>query len=505
MDGRREKVSLCRPCFYVMVLRRRTARLPGSGSMKHHAQKNDNSADLLAGVREGRKMSLPEQARMVFSLSLPAIMAQLSSIVMQYIDASMVGHLGSMQAAAVGMMAPATWLFSGLCTSVSIGFTVQTAQAIGGKRDAAARNLMKEGLVMGLCTAAVLALLGVILAFPMPVWLNGAPEVTGDATRYFFVYAFALPAVFLNYFCGGMLQASGNMKVPSALNIMMCFLDVIFNAVLIFPSRYVQIGGVRVFVPGAGLAVAGAALGTALAVLACSLLMLRAMLRADIYAKRSGERLVFNRSDISKAVKLALPVAFDTIIQDIAQVVQIAMISSLGAAAVAAHSLSVTAESFCYMPGYGIAVAASAIIGQSIGAKRDDMTRSLGYMITALGMGIMAVSGLLLFIFAPVLIGLLSPDPAIREAGTAVLRIIAFAEPFFGGAIVISGVLRGAGDTLIPSVMTFLCMWVVRLPLLYILSGRYGLSGAWAAMGIELFTRGVVFLLRLRGKKWSMA
>ena len=179
------------------------------------------------------------------------------------------------------------------------------------------------------------------------------------------------------------------------------------------------------------------------------------------------------------------------------------IVAPLGTVAIAANSFSVTAESLCYMPGYGIGSAATTLIGQSIGAGRKDLTKRFGWLTTGLGMLIMTGSGILLYIFAPFMIGLLSPDPEIRELGAAVLRIEAFAEPMYAASIVATGVFRGAGDTFIPSCINLFSMWCVRIPLGAFLAPRFGLHGVWFAMCVELCVRGVLFLIRLSGKKWQ--
>ena len=164
-----------------------------------------------------------------------------------------------------------------------------------------------------------------------------------------------------------------------------------------------------------------------------------------------------------------------------------------------------TAESLCYMPGYGIAAAAATLIGQSIGAKRDDLTRRLGVLTVALGIVVMSISGALMYAFAPLMISIMSPDPAVVELGASVLRIEAFAEPMFAASIVCSGVFRGAGDTLVPSIFNFVSMWGVRLPLAALLAPRIGLHGVWIAMAADIIVGGILFLLRLRGRRWMPA
>ena len=112
-------------------------------------------------------------------------------------------------------------------------------------------------------------------------------------------------------------------------------------------------------------------------------------------------------------------------------------------------------------------------------------------------MALMVVTGGLMFVFAPEMIGLLTPDAEIRALGSKILRIESFCEPFYGASLVINGALRGTGDTLVPSIFKFASVWFVRIPLALVLAGRYGLEGIWFAMSFELCVRGILFLFRL--------
>lgn len=462
---------------------------------------------LLEKLRCGEELSLREQVMLTIHLSIPAIFAQISSIVMQYIDASMVGHLGADGSASIGVVASSTWLMGGLCAAASTGFTVQVAQRIGARDEKGARSIVRQGLAAVLFFSCVLMFAGILISGGLPVWLGADASICKNASGYFFVYACFLPILQLNSAAGGMLQCSGNMRLPSMLHIMMCFLDVIFNAILIFPAREIVISSgadIRIQLFGAGLGVTGAALGTALAELVTVCLMLYFLLvRSPMLHLRKNERLQWKADDLKQAVKIALPVGFEQVVMCGAQIMSTRIVAPLGTIAIAANSLSVTAESLCYMPGYGIGTAATTLIGQSIGAGRKDLTRRLGWLTTGLGMLVMTGSGLLLFFGAPFMIGLLTPDAAIRALGTQILRIEAFAEPMYAASIVASGVFRGAGDTLVPSFMSLFCMWAVRIPLSAFLAVSYGLQGVWVAMCVELCVRGVLFLIRLKGRKWQ--
>ena len=221
-------------------------------------------------------------------------MAQISSVVMQYIDASMVGHLGANESASIGLMSSSTWLMGGLCSAAAIGYTVQIAHHIGAGDEKGARNIVRQGIMTALLFSLLLLAVGAFLSPILPGWLGGTSEICDNAFKYFLIYALSLPFIELNRTAGGMLQCSGNMKIPSILNIVMCGLDVIFNWFFIFPTRSISIGNLYIKMPGAGLGVAGASLGTAMseAVIACVMLLFL-LVRSEKLHLRRNEHLHF--------------------------------------------------------------------------------------------------------------------------------------------------------------------------------------------------------------------
>jgi Na+-driven multidrug efflux pump len=177
-------------------------------------------------------------------------------------------------------------------------------------------------------------------------------------------------------------------------------------------------------------------------------------------------------------------------------------VAPLGNFAIAANTFAITAESLCYMPGYGIGDAATTLVGQSNGAGRYDICRSFAHTTVFLGMAVMAFMGLVMYLFAPEMIGVLSPVAEIRSLGTSALRIEAFAEPMFAASIVTYSVCVGVGDTLKPALINLGSMWLVRLSLAAVLAPTYGLKGVWFAMAVELTLRGALFLFHLFRGKW---
>ena len=208
---------------------------------------------------------------------------------MQYIDAAMVGQLGRDASAAIGLVASSTWLFGGLCRALVVGFSVMVAQRIGAGEEKDARNLVKQGLCAGFAFGLLIAAVGGAIAGGLPHWLHADSSICPGASSYFLIFALSLPFVQLNRLAVGLLQAGGNMRTPSILLVLMCGLDVVFNSLLIFPTR--QLGAFTL--PGADLGVTGAALGTALSETVVAIILCICLLRSPMLGLRKGERLRF--------------------------------------------------------------------------------------------------------------------------------------------------------------------------------------------------------------------
>ena len=453
-------------------------------------KKVKNSELLLSYIREGKMMTQSEKLWLIVSLSIPSILAQISATVMFFIDASMVGHLGAKASAAIGLVETTGWLMGGLASAANMGFSVQVAHFIGANDFEAARRVLRQSMVCCLIWSIMTSLISVIIAPFLPYWMGGSEEIAHDASVYFAI--FGLAGIFFQAegLAGSMLKCSGNMKIPSMLNIGMCVMDVIFNYIFIYMLD---------------LGVMGAAIGTGVAMLITAVLMLYFLLVKSKMLSLVGRPGSFKpKSDtISTAFKIGAPMGLQHLLMGGAYVVSTMIVAPLGTIAIAAHSLAITVESLCYMPGYGIAEAATTLVGQGIGAGQKLLTRSFARMSVGLGISVMTMMGVLMWIFAPELMSLMSPVEEVIVQGTQVLRIEAWAEPMFAAAIVANGVFIGAGDTIIPAIMSLVSMWAVRLTLAASLAPKYGLKGVWMAMATELTFRGSIFLIRLFKGNWS--
>ena len=447
--------------------------------------------------------ALGEQMGLVVRLSIPIILAEISSTVMSYVDSAMVGSLGAAATASVGLVASSTWLFSGMGMCMVTGFSIQIAQLIGAGRLRQVQSVMRQAMMVSVGVGLLIAAIAAAVSGKLPIWLGGAPEVCAGSSRYFFIYGCGLPVVLLRQAGGSMLQCSGDMKTPSALNILMCCMNVVFNAFFIFPTRVVTLLGMDLTIFGVGMGVAGAALGTVMSETVTTILMMYFVcLRSPVLKLVKGVPWRLEQNCMMTTVRLAVPIALERVTTSLAQIAGTKIVSPLGTTAVAANSLAVTAEGFCYMPGYGMAAAATTLVGQSMGAERRDQAKRFAWLSVALGVGVMTCTGILMYIAAPWIFSMLTPDAGVQTLGAQVLRIEAFAEPLFAASIVAAGALRGAGDTLVPSVMELGSMWGVRITLAMLLVGPFGLHGVWVAMCTELCVRGLLFLVRMYRGKW---
>lgn len=448
--------------------------------------------ELLELVRnKGSEMTLRQKFRLTILLAIPAIIAQMSFIVMHMIDSAMLGHLSTDEAAAVGLVSTTIWLFGGLVSAFASGFSVQVAHRVGAGDNSGARSVIRQGFLSGTIFACILSCVGVLISPHLPHWLGASEHICHYSTEYFSIFSCALPLVVCNNIAAGSLRCSGNIKVPSMLTVMMCVCDVFFNYIFIFVL---------------GMGTSGAAYGTAVAYALTMFFMVYYLAMHDkVLNFRQDKRLDFlpRLKILKKTFRIGSPIGIERGVMCTAQIAISAIIAPLGTVAIAANTFAINVESLCYMPGHGIAEAATTLVGQSKGAEKRELMHSFAWICMFLGMSIMAFMGAIMWLFSPEMLSVITPDKDVIKLGTEILRIEAWAEPGFAAAIVAMGVFVGAGKTLVPSLMNLASIWMVRLSLTLMLVPSMGLHGVWIAMAIELCFRGLIFILRLKTKGWS--
>lgn len=406
----------------------------------------------------------------------------------------MVATLGTVATAAVGINSTVTWLLMAFSTLFAVGTTVQVAQSIGADNPKRAKRAAINGLSTGFITFLFIFLVVFFLSPYIPKWLGGKEEIIPEAISYLRIWTLAIIPMFLGRIASSTLRALGNTKVPMLVAFFINILNIIGNFLLIYKPRVIilPILNIPINMWGAGLGVTGAAISTSISNALGGIIMIFLLFNgSQIIHLKVKELINLEKILINHIFKTGAPSTAQDLVTNLGQVLFQKMVASLGTIQVAAHHLATTAESLSYMPASGFSVAATTLIGQALGAGKKEDAENFGKVCFLLSLVAGLISGSMLFFFPKQLMSLFSKDINVINEGVSALRIIAFVQPIFNATIVLTGVLRGAGDTKVPLYAALSGMWFVRLTSVYIFINilNWGLAGAWLGMLIDLSFR----------------
>ena len=434
----------------------------------------------------------------IIALAWPTMLEQLLQTVVQYVDTAMVGSLGTDAVAAVGSTTTVNWLIGSTVSAVGVGFLAFISQALGEGDEPRARRAASQAVLAALTVGSVFTVLSLAISPVIPALMQVEEHVRPLASRYFFIlYLPMLPRAATTIF-GTVLRAAGDTKTPMRVGLLVNGVNVTLNFLLIYPTRQVGV----LWIPGAGLGVTGAAIASAIAFAVGGILITLAVLRHPRISPR-GYSMKPDRTILLPCLRVAFPNVLQRFGTSLGYVAFAAMVNSLGEISTAAHTIANTVESAFYVPGYGMQAAAATLTGNAVGAGDSRRIRELGSMLIAVEVTLMVLSGGALFLFAPNLVSMFSKDAEVIALGSAVLRMVALSEPFYGVSIVIEGMLQGMGRTFMPFVTGVACMWGIRIvgTALCLSLLPYGLISAWACMiahNMMLFVVFSIYYTRLR-------
>jgi len=441
---------------------------------------------------------------MIFALAWPTMLEQLMQTAVQYIDTAMVGTLGTHATAAVGATTTVNWLINSSISALGVGFLSFVAKARGAGEEEKARRAVAQAVLAVLTVGIFFTALTLSLSGLVPVWMQVDEEIQSLSARYFFIlYTPMLPRTATIIF-GTVLRAAGDTKTPMRVGILVNLVNVVLNFLMIYPTRQVSLFGFALTLPGAGWGVVGAAAASAIAFAVGGVCITVALWRHPLISPR-GQALRPDAQVLRPCLRVALPNMLQRFGTSLGYVAFAAMINSLGEISTAAHTIANTVESAFYIPGYGMQTAAATLAGNAYGARDRQRMKDLAAMNIAIEVVLMMGSGALLFLFAPAMMGLFSADPEVIRLGTAVLRMVAVSEPFFGASIIMEGMMQGVGRTVMPFVFNITGMWGVRIVGTFLCTQLLGLGlvSAWACMiahNLLLFT---LFLVHFLRGKWN--
>lgn len=420
-----------------------------------------------------------ELAAPILSLALPTMLEQFLATAVQYIDTAMVGTLGTHATAAVGATTTVNWLINGTVSAIGVGFLSYISKACGaGDRDRAKRAAAQAVLVT-LIVGIGFTVLALALSTRVPVWMRADPSIQELASQYFFVMYTPMLARSAILLFGNLFRAVGDSKTPMRVGLMVNLINVAGNLLLIYPTRVWH--GLTLY--GAGWGVVGAAAASAAAYFVGGIVITVALWRHPRISPR-GFSLKPESAILRPCLQVALPNALQRFATSLGYVAFAAMVNSLGETATAAHTIANTVESAFYVPGYGMQMAAASLAGNALGAGEHKRINHLAGMLLTLEVAMMVVSGGLLFLFAPNMMGLFSADTAVIALGAVVLRMVAVSEPFYGVSIILEGMMQGMGQTMLPFVIGVTGMWGVRIVGTFLCTQIFGMGliSAWACM-----------------------
>ncbi|MDP6612527.1 MAG: MATE family efflux transporter [Candidatus Hydrothermarchaeota archaeon] len=434
-----------------------------------------------------------KKRRKILALAWPAVLANLMYTVVSLVDLIMVGSLGAEAVAAVGLGGLLIWISYGVMASVATGTTALVARFIGAREKRDSEKVLTQSFVLVagfsiFITVAALMYSEKILAFIGTE--RAVAELGGVYLRTVFI---ATVFIFLTLVAEGALRGAGDTKTPLKIDLIINGVNLGLDYLLI----YGNFGFPKLGVLGAGIASASAF--TMGAVLYFGVLL------SNRYV------LSFRFSDLSidfgmmrRILRIGVPSSIEKLIMSGSIAVYASIIVGFGTIPLAAHQIGLRIEALSFMPGIGFAVAATALVGQNLGAKERKKAYAMGWETSKLCVGFMTLVGVILFIFPREFILFFTRDESVIELGILYLRLVAISQPFLALTFVLTGALDGAGDTRRVMYITIFGLWFFRLPLAYFLgiTMGYGVLGAWIAMIIDIFVRSLALVYRFKSKKW---
>jgi MATE family multidrug resistance protein len=493
-------------------------------------------ADMSAEEAELTQEERREVGQSVFRLAWPAIAENALQTLLGIVDTAVVARLGTSALSGVGAAQQLVWVLTTALIAVSMGTTVLVARFVGGREGSKANEVLKQSLIVAAVVSVVLTPIA-FLSDPMLAILGLTPEGVRDGATYLSITLFSSTFIVMMFVAGAALRGAGDTRTPMLVTAFINVINAVLAVELVFGGVKASAvlsewltglahtfgGSGQINVPGLTwipeMGVAGSAWATASSrglgtVILLSLFLLpKAKLR--LFGTGSW------RPDLGliwRMLKIGIPSAFEQMFMSLGILVYSFLVIGMGEVVFATSRLALNVIFISQMPGFGFSVAATTLVGQSLGArspKRALLGAQLSTWWAVVWMGLM---GVVFFFFGETLLRVFTDDPRLLDLGGQALKVIAFNQPFLAVAFVLAGALRGAGDVRFPMWVTSISVWLVRLPVGAFLGLPavcipftdvclpglgLGLVGIYAALVVEAAVRGAFVFARFRGGKWQ--
>ncbi len=434
--------------------------------------------------------------RATWALAWPVVLEQALAMVSQVVDMAMVGRLGKDAVAAVGLSMQPFFLINALFMGLSVGTTALSARAIGAGNREEAGKVTGQSILIALIFGSLIGYLGFTKAEWIVTFMKADDAVRAIGSGYVRAMMPGMLLFFVFTIATGALRGAGDTRTPMFINLGLNALHILTNYILIFG---------RMGAPAMGAA--GAGLSTSISRTLGGLAILVVLSRPGGKIVVSWKKTVteFDWSLFGRILNVGVPAMLERVLTSSGQIGYARQVAGLGTASYAAHSLSLNCESFSYMPGLGFATAATALVGQRLGAKDPDGAEKSAMLSIKMGVLTMGTMGSLFFLLPGQFLRIFTDDLEVIAKGIPLLRIVAFTQIPEAIGFVIPGALRGAGDTRVAMYVTVLGVWGVRFALTYVLINHFGMGlvAAWVAMFLDWVVRAGLYYGRLKRGHWK--
>ena len=428
----------------------------------------------------------------IFQITLPAVFDLLAQTLIMAFDMMMVASLGPSAISSVGVGTAGMFALIPALIAVATGTTALLSRAYGANNKVEGKKAFVQSFFIAVPLGIILTFIFLIFSEQIINLVGNAKDMNlKDAILYQNMTVIGFPLLGVSIATFYAFRAMGENKIPMIGNSLALVLKIILNFLLIYFFKW---------------GIFGAALSTTLTRLFSAIFSIYLV----FYSKKNWislefKDLKFDYFTSKRILKVGIPAAAEQLGLRIGMLIFEMMVISLGNLSYAAHKIALTAESISFNLGFAFSFAASALVGQELGKGSSQKALKNGYICTAIAMIVMSSFGLLFFIVPHFLVSLFTKDKEVIELATMALKIVSICQPFSGASMVLAGSLRGAGDTKSVLFITYLGIFLIRIPTTYLFLNvlNLGLAGAWIVMTIDLAIRSSLAFYVFRRGKWK--
>ena len=444
----------------------------------------DSSLEEATGVNDTRSLQ-----RRVLDLAWPVIGENFLQTLLGIIDTFLVASLGAAALAGVGGALQILFFVISALSALSVGSAVLVSQAFGARDFAHAGELARQSLLWSVIISIPLATVGFFLSESIIAIFNFEPDVAQIAVDYLEVTMATSVVMVAQIIGGGVLRGADDSRTPMLVTAFANIINVFLSYALIFGTFGLP-----------ALGAVGSAWASFLARAVGFLLLLFVLWQGRNGVSIRGQKNWSPQLKPAKEIfKIGLPAAVEQLLITLSFIVLTIIVASLGTLTLAAHRIAMNALSLSFLPGLGFGLAATALVGQSLGGKRPDEGAAAARIATFWCLLWMGLLGVILFVFASPIMYLFTDDPVVVEVGSVGLRVVAFAQPFWAIFFVQAGALRGLGNTQFPLLVNASSMWIaVGLAYLLIQTVSPSLGSVWGGFLITAPITGAILWWRFQ-------